>query len=89
MVMLMSTNCPQKLSRRPETMGNSQRDKGKTRVAIKTVGKEMVHKEERWTTKMIGDGKRGNNEADHGTGNCSTGFVFPFSYFLHAHAVIN
>jgi hypothetical protein len=67
----------------------AKKDKGKTRAAIKTVGKEMVHEEERWTTKMIGDGKRGNNEADHGTGNRSTGFVFPFSSFLHAHAVIN
>jgi hypothetical protein len=66
-----------------QPMKKAKKDKGKTRAAIKAVGKEMVHEEERSATdkgkKMIVDyGKRGNNEADHGTGNRSTGFVFPF-----------
>ena len=77
----------------------AKKDKGKTRAAIKAVGKEMVHEEERLVTdknefegkNMIvdRDSKHGNIEADHGTGNRFSGFVFPFSSyhcFLHAHA---
>jgi hypothetical protein len=62
----------------------AKKDKGKMRAAIKDAGKEMVHEEERLATdknelkgkNMIVDG---NNEADHGTSNRSTRFVFPFS----------
>ena len=62
----------------------AKKDKGTTRVAIKAAGEEMVHEEERLATdknelkgKNVG-GKHGNKEADHGTSNHSTGFVFPF-----------
>ena len=60
-------------------MKKVKKDKGKMRVAMKAVGKEMIHEEEQLVTdknKLKGknmtvdcNGKHGNNKADHGTGN--------------------